>query len=522
MHTTSFFSLLPALLFGSAYADAPWIRGNYEEYNIDLQWGSFPSQLYKSSPLQSPLWRVGIFERSKLDLSSPFIFTSGPITNDSVTSALIFRADDLSLVYADPMPALAVDARVQKYMGKPYLTYFSGHISGGAHGVGTTQFYDRHYQLKYNVNVTDVSNGGADLHEQQMTSDDTLLMTTYPTKPADLTSIGGPANGTQYDGCFQELDIGTRESLFYWCASDHFNISDSYLPYGALDYGLPSTDGWDWFHINSVHKYGEDYLVNSRLLKLVTLINGTSGEPIWKLGGKSNEFKDLSGGQATNFAYQHHARFHDTDLTKLTLFDNSELTWGLNCEGSNCTRAMHIELDYSKMTAKLAQQLFHPDNLTSGELGSVVNLPNGNTLVWWGQNPGMTEHLPDGTVVMDAQLGPYNGGGISYRAWKQNWTGMPLWAPSIAVENGVAYMSWNGATELYAWRVLTGATHSDLKTETRVPREGFETSVRISARRIAYVQAEALDVHGAILGTTGIVEMSTGTLVTDGSSSYAS
>lgn len=40
------------------------------------------------------------------------------------------------------------------------------------------------------------------------------------------------------------------------------------------------------------------------------------------MGGKGNKFKELSGGKATNFAFQHKARW-DNDFHQITLFDKS-------------------------------------------------------------------------------------------------------------------------------------------------------------------------------------------------------
>ncbi|KAK9444654.1 hypothetical protein VB005_01717 [Metarhizium brunneum] len=40
------------------------------------------------------------------------------------------------------------------------------------------------------------------------------------------------------------------------------------------------------------------------------------------MGGKGNKFKELSGGKATNFAFQYEVRC-DNDYKEITLFDNS-------------------------------------------------------------------------------------------------------------------------------------------------------------------------------------------------------
>lgn len=36
-----------------------------------------------------------------------------------------------------------------------------------------------------------------------------------------------------------------------------------------------------------------------------------------------------------------------------------------------------------------------------------------------------------------------------------DWKAAPPWDPSIAVEGAVAYVSWNGATEVATWVVVS-------------------------------------------------------------------
>jgi hypothetical protein len=44
----------------------------------------------------------------------------------------------------------------------------------------------------------------------------------------------------------------------------------------------------------------------------------------------------------------------------------------------------------------------------------------------------------------------------SYRVMKFNWTGHPTKKPSLAIVDDVAYVSWNGATEVHQWVIDTG------------------------------------------------------------------
>lgn len=112
---------------------------------------------------------------------------------------------------------------------------------------------------------TTVANWSIDIHEQQLTSRDTLLVSAYNNTPYDLTSIGGPAKGWIVDSLIFELDVETWDVLFSWKAADHVPLSSSHQPLKieGTTYGTKSAP-WDWFHVNAVDLVGEDYLVNAR------------------------------------------------------------------------------------------------------------------------------------------------------------------------------------------------------------------------------------------------------------------
>ena len=70
-----------------------------------------------------------------------------------------------------------------------------------------------------------------------------------------------------------------------------------------------------------------NYFVSLRNLKLLTYIDGATGKPIWNLGGKINDFIDVTSPSAlsTNpnsrgalsFGWQHHVRYND-ELTQVS------------------------------------------------------------------------------------------------------------------------------------------------------------------------------------------------------------
>ncbi|KAH8882447.1 hypothetical protein GQ53DRAFT_885511 [Thozetella sp. PMI_491] len=503
-----------SLFAGLAVSDAPLIH-DYDGYNAG-NYGSAPNQTYKSSPLVSPLFQVTTWDKSATD-ASKYIFL-GLREPGQEASPLIFSSADLSLVWADPKYLMVADVGVQTFRNAPVLVVGQG-APVQFHTKGSCMILDSSYTLLYNVSVPELTPGlDSDLHECRISDDDTMLITTYTTKPWDLSSVGGSVDDTIVDAGFAEIDIVTGAVLFSWTATDHFALNESYLDY--------TPGGWDWFHVNSVQKTAEgDYVISCHSIKAILLISGSNGLPIWFLGGRHNEFTDLSGGNATNFGFQHDAVFQNAGRTRLTMFDNHEYTSAeAGCTG-NCSRGLELAIDYKAKTVKAARELWHPASLASIALGGTQLLPNGGYMVCWGANPGITEHKADGSVIWNFQFAPWSsdldiaGIGFNYRTVKGNWVGRPSWTPSIAVAgNGTAasaaFVSWNGATEVKNWAVYVGSSVAGLRFYTKIPRQGFESSVTIGA--VAYAQIDALDKSGKVLGTTALVNVKTGAVVQNG------
>ena len=62
------------------------------------------------------------------------------------------------------------------------------------------------------------------------------------------------------------------------------------------------------------------------------------------------------------------------------------------------------------------------------------------------------------------------------------------------------HASWNGATTVHRWRVLTGTSPDTLASVKTAHRSGFETSMLVDAATVVAVQA--LDATGAVLATS--------------------
>ncbi|KAJ5737719.1 uncharacterized protein N7483_002844, partial [Penicillium malachiteum] len=447
---------------GTAIADQE-NRFRSEKYAHALE-GQYVTQHYSSFAPPGPV--LNYWEKSPAcddglyTIISPrggSVHHSGPMILDNDGHMVWFR--DYKSAY---------NANVHTYKGERYLTFWAGDDLVRGHGEGTLYMLNSNYEEKYKIE--NVQGRRPDLHEFQITRDDTAIFTVYDVRGVDLTSVGGTTGGFVYDSAFYEVDIETNKLLFEWRASQHFDYSESLVHRGGN--GDAHRHPWDWFHINSVDKdeYG-NYLISSRYLGCLIYIDGSTKETLWRLGGPKNSFTDLSDGGATNISWQHHARFHpsyDSNTTRaVSLFDNGSR--GREAP-ENPSRGLFLDLDLANMTASIREQYWNPLLISTQSQGSMQIMDNGHVFVGYGYDAAWTEFGANGEVLCDVHFGPRDGFGrgavISYRAYKQEWVGRPLTLPDVALSGTTASVSWNGATEVVTW-VLQGS--SSIKGEDPSP-----------------------------------------------------
>lgn len=416
-----------------------------------------------------------------------------------------------------------------------------------------------------------MNNLSADLHELFITPAGTALITIYQIYPFDVTELREFAEDEKdpnyiWDCLFQEIDMEKGELVFEWRASDWHALNETYRDIGG---GGTLEDPFDWYHINSVEKDElGNYLISARYTHTVTYIDGRTGEIIWVLGGKRNAFKDLSGGNATNFAWQHDARFHSMETFPQLLKDevkankaskdNSEQTTQLvtifdnSAEDQRYTnpisRGLLLEVTYPKVstedtsrtadlskreatpqtsdeyTVRLVRSYENPLGVVSSSQGSVQVLPpysrrqDPKILVGYGYNAVWTEYAANGTVLCDTHFATnysWERGDVqSYRAFKFPWIGQPAEPPTaiLSEDGGVIYTSWNGATEVRSW-ILQESKDYELGEEewqdiSEVQKNGFETEIEFDESQVKrYLRIKAVDDKGIALGVSRELDM---------------
>ena len=376
--------------------------------------------------------------------------------------------------------------RVQSYHGNPVLTYWQGQLVGpGGRGEGV--ILNRHYQT---IDTVTPGNGyqgkGADEHEFVVGhegSEGTAFIATLTAAQANLTSIGGPPNGSVYDWIIQEIDIATGKVIWEWHPLGHVPVSDSYLPYapGAT---------YDYFHLNSIQQtQSGNILISARNTWGVYLINKKTGKIIWRLGGKRSSFNM---GTGTNFEWQHDATLHSNG--ELTLFDDAS-----SPPKESQSRALELHINTTKHEVTLVHEYLHSPPTLATSKGSAQPLSNSNMFVGWGLKPFFSEYSPSGTQLFGGSFrSPVN----SYRAYRFTWVGKPLQPPAIAVEQSSTpgedsvYASWNGATQVASWQVLASSSSGGpfVNQGSPAPWSGFETTIQTPNAN--YFEVEALNSRG--------------------------
>jgi hypothetical protein len=385
----------------------------------------------------------------------------------------------------------ARDFRVQRYRGRPVLTWWEGKVVAG-HGVGEYVIFDDSYREMARVRAGNGYRG--DLHEFLITPQDTALLTAYVPTQTDLSPIGGPKYGAVWDGIAQEIDIETGRVLFEWHSLEHVGIEESYIepPYNP---NYP----YDYFHINSIDVEPDgNLLVCARNTWSVYKVERKSGEVLWGLGGKNSDFEM---GPGTQSAFQHDARRHQDGI--ISIFDN-----GAHPQVHEESRGILVELDEQKMSTKLVREYTFSEKPISTSQGNMQILPNSNVLIGWGSQPFITEFSHDGQPLLDAHFPP---DGESYRAFRFPWRGHPIEDPAVALEQlspgkVKLYASWNGATEVESWEVLAGPRPDRLESAGAVPRDGFETAMFVQSSHL-YFAVRAKEHSGRILGTSAPVKL---------------
>jgi hypothetical protein len=423
--------------------------------------------------------------------SSDDIF-AGPQQGPVQKGPMILGPDG-RLIWFKPLrgAVTADDFRVQTFRGRAVLTWWQGITTSTGVGIGVGMIEDQNYRQ---LGVVRAGNGlSADLHEFRLTSRNTALITSYFPVIWNARAAHGSRNQVVLDSIVQEIDIPTGLVLYQWDSLDHVSIADSQLR-APKSRNAP----FDYFHINSIEPDPDgNLIISSRNTSAAYKLGYPSGRIIWRLGGKHSTFKL---GPGASFGFQHDVRSRAADDSIITMFDNGGGPPRVHRDSS----ALALRLDMTHRTATKINLLVHSPRLVSNFEGDYELLPNLHAFVGWGQQGFFTEFDPGGHVVFDAHFVPVDS---NYRVYRLPWIGFPRTAPAIATTSGKnarLYVSWNGATAVSRWRVLTGSSATALTPGATFGKSGFETAMPVP--RAPFVAVQGLDATGRVLGTSRAIK----------------
>jgi hypothetical protein len=478
------FMLIPALSTGSAQT----------EQN--------PSQPESAQYVTAPTDLTDITVTSSAGVGEGYIFAANFLpaaymNQPNPGSYLLIIDNQGEPVYYQKVPQTTFGADFKK-LSNGLLTYWQG---------GHYYLLDQNYtQVGVISTVGDYAADPIDMHDLILTPEGNYMFTIYHADVMDLSGVveGGHPQANVIDIIIQEVDP-EGNLVFQWKGLDagHFDITDSNqnLAPGSPEGPAP----WiDYVHSNAVALDTDgNLLLSSRHLDEITKIDRTTGEIIWRLGGKKNQFVMQQGPGITElpeFFYQHDIRVLGEN--KISLYDNH------NAHVPMVSRALEYDLDVTSdtKTATLTWAYVDPGSRLYGFMGNSQKLPNGNHVIGWGgphSSPNITEVTSDGTEVFSLGFdAPYT----SYRGYRFPWVGTPTWAPVLAANGGTSsldlYMSWNGATEIAFYNVYGWNLGNDPTLLATVDKSGFEEKVTLNGDQAGYCNYQVMPINNQDNTTT--------------------
>jgi hypothetical protein len=275
-----------------------------------------------------------------------------------------------------------------------------------------------------------------------------MNLTSYHYFGINHTAPGG-ANAQVTGVVIQEFNEN-KEMIWQWKSLDHYQFGD------VDPVWLFNPNKVDWTHANAVEKDQDgNILISLRHFNEITKIDYSTGNILWRLGGKQNQFTFPN--DTIGFTGQHDIR--RVSDTSVSIFNNGQYTV------PSRSSAIEYSLDESNKIATLVWEYVYDSSMYSGACGNHQYIENGNHLVDFGFTnavdlPWMVVVKPDKSKILEID---FPSGYISYRAF--NYLALPweLNRPNISCQKiGSEYylVAEPGHTE-YLWS--TGETTSSIQ-----------------------------------------------------------
>lgn len=211
--------------------------------------------------------------------------------------------------------------------------------------------------------------------------------------------------------------------IFQWNSLDHIDVPEM----SDFDFD-PNSDFIDYAHMNSIEMDTDSTLIFSfRNLEEITKINKNTGEIIWRMGGKSNQFEMISEleGESPYFATQHDARVFGDGL--MSVYDNGGGYW----RPEEWSRILIYQMDEENKIARLVRSYWdRNDTIFAETMGNAHYTDNNSWIAGMGSaRPNILEFDDAGVLQLKMDFPTVN-----YRVYKYDWKPNVIEADSDILE----------------------------------------------------------------------------------------
>jgi hypothetical protein len=331
-----------------------------------------------------------------------YFFISSRVLNPRATNAYHFVAivDNYgTLIYYKRNYLGNGGFRLQKNGYLTFMPYWPGMGFGYFVLDSSYNRIDTLYMLGYEANQ----------HDFKISEDGHALFIGNYYRDVDMSQIveGGDPNARTLEAIIQEFD-SSGNLLLEWRSWEHFDILDA----NELSVNFKASTV-DYVHPNGI-EFDSDtsILLSSRHLDEITKIDRRTGEVIWRLGGKKNQFGFIN--DTIGFSTQH--SIIKLDNGNIMLLDNG------NYHTPPSSSAVEYSINEDSMEVTLIKR-YRPDFDIFASFGcNAQKLKGGNILMGLGEtSPSLIELRPDNSVALIMDFSDYASSLlITKQPWKTN------------------------------------------------------------------------------------------------------
>ena len=198
-----------------------------------------------------------------------------------------------------------------------------------------------------------------------------------------------------------------EDIIFTWNSFGHFDVLDvnDLSPFVDLTASEIDYIGLTDIEIDS----DTSILLNCKYMDEITKIDTRTGNIIWRLGGKNNEFAFID----DDIQFSQQSTVRKLDNGNILVFDNGVL------HETSISSFVEYEIDEINKTATFINRKSHDNGILAEDNTNVQHINNGNYLVSWGaKQPSLTEYNPNGTVALELDFSEHS---YSKKINKFNW-----------------------------------------------------------------------------------------------------